>query len=249
MDTAGLRRRAKVAGTVDYYAQLRSEQAAERADVAIVVCDASEGLTSEDLRVAEMAMQKHCATVIALNKWDVTRTDLEDAKARVTQKLRQRPPVLAVSASSGRGLTRLIAAALARVDRSGEQIQTAQLNRFLSDIQSAKQPPAKRGKRLRMYYMAQFESGPPRFAVQVNDREPRDPLVRLFPREPAARPVGARRRAAHHRLQGARTAGDRRRGVRPRRGAARVRAGLEPGEGGAGATSAAAAGASGRRAT
>ena len=170
VDTAGLRRRAKVAGTVDYYAQLRSEQAAERADVAIVVCDASEGLTSEDLRVAEMAMQKHCATVIALNKWDVTRTDLEDAKARVTQKLRQRPPVLAVSASSGRGLTRLIAAALARVDRSREQIQTAQLNRFLSDIQSAKQPPAKRGKRLRMYYMAQFESGPPRFAVQVNDR-------------------------------------------------------------------------------
>ena len=83
---------------MDYYAQLRSERAAERADVAIVVCDASEGVTSEDLRVADMAMQNDCATVIALNKWDVTRTDLEDAKARVTQKLRQRPPVLAVSA-------------------------------------------------------------------------------------------------------------------------------------------------------
>ena len=71
VDTAGLRRRAKVAGTVDYYAQLRSERAADRADVAIVVCDAARALTSEDLRVGELAMRHECATVIALNKWDV----------------------------------------------------------------------------------------------------------------------------------------------------------------------------------
>ena len=70
VDTAGLRRRTKVAGTVDYYAQLRSERAAERADVAIVVCDATEGVTSEDFRIAELAMKSKCATVIALNKWD-----------------------------------------------------------------------------------------------------------------------------------------------------------------------------------
>ena len=118
VDTAGLRRRTKVAGTVDYYAQLRSEQAADRAQVAIVVCDASEGVTSEDLRVAEMAMKKKCATVIALNKWDVTDTDLEDAKARVARKLRQRPQVMAVSAKSGRGLKRLVAEALELADRS-----------------------------------------------------------------------------------------------------------------------------------
>ena len=73
VDTAGLRRRSKVAGTVDYYAQLRSERAVERADVAIVVCDASEGVTSEDLRVAEMAMKAGCATLLVLNKWDVDR--------------------------------------------------------------------------------------------------------------------------------------------------------------------------------
>ena len=71
IDTAGIRRRTKVAGTVDYYAQLRSERAAERADVAIVVCDAAEGITSEDLRVADLAMTTGCATVIALNKWDI----------------------------------------------------------------------------------------------------------------------------------------------------------------------------------
>ena len=170
VDTAGLRRRTKVAGTVDYYAQLRSERAAERAAVAMVVCDALDGVTSEDLRVAEMAMRKKCATVIALNKWDVTRTDLEDAKARVARKLRQRPQVLAVSALTGRGLKRLVAEALSLSDRSSQWIQTAELNRFLADVQATREPPAVRGKRLRMYYMAQFETSPPRFAVQVNDR-------------------------------------------------------------------------------
>jgi GTP-binding protein len=170
VDTAGLRRRTKVAGTVDYYAQLRSEQAAERADVAIVVCDATEGLTSEDFRIAEMAMKRKCATVIALNKWDVGQTDLEDAKARVTKKLRQRPQAMAVSARTGRGLKRLVAEALGLADRSSGWIQTSELNRFLSDLQSLRAPPAVRGKRLRMYYMAQFETRPPRFAVQVNNR-------------------------------------------------------------------------------
>jgi GTPase len=171
VDTAGLRRRTKVAGTVDYYAQLRSEQAAERAAVAIVLCDAEEGVTSEDLRIADLAMQSKCATVIGLNKWDVTRTDLKDATARVTQKLRQRPRVMAVSAQSGRGLKRLVAEAVDLADRSREWIRTTELNRFLSDLQAARQPPAVRGKRLRMYYMAQFETGPPRFAIQVNDRK------------------------------------------------------------------------------
>jgi GTP-binding protein len=170
VDTAGLRRRTKVAGTIDYYAQLRSEQAAERADVAIVVCDAAEGVTSEDFRVAEMAMKAKCATVIALNKWDVTQTDLEDAKARVAKKLRQRPQVMAVSAKTGRGLKRLVAAAIELADRSSQWIPTPELNRFLGDLQSLREPPAVRGKRLRMYYMAQFETRPPRFAVQVNNR-------------------------------------------------------------------------------
>ena len=81
VDTAGIRRRTKVAGTVDYYAQLRSERAAERADVALVVCDATEGVTAEDLRVAELAMKTGCATLVALNKWDLSRPAL-DAKRR-----------------------------------------------------------------------------------------------------------------------------------------------------------------------
>jgi GTPase len=171
VDTAGLRRRTKVAGTVDYYAQLRSEQAAERADVAIVVCDATDGVTTEDLRVAELAMKQKCATVIALNKWDVTKTDLEEAKAKVTRKLRQRPQVMAVSAKTGRGMKRLMAEALWLADRSAQWIPTPELNRFLGDLQAMREPPAVRGKRLRMYYMAQYETSPPRFAIQVNNRD------------------------------------------------------------------------------
>ena len=170
VDTAGLRRRTKVAGTVDYYAQLRSEQAAGRADVAIVVCDATEGVTSDDLRVAELAMKQKCATVIALNKWDITQTDLEDAKAKVARKLRQRPQVIAVSATSGRGMKRLVAEALSLADRSAQKIPTPELNRFLGDLQALREPPSVRGKRLRMYYMTQFETSPPRFAIQVNNR-------------------------------------------------------------------------------
>ena len=75
-----------------------------------------------------------------------------------------------MSARTGRGLKRLVAEALFLADRSAGWIQTAELNRFLGDLQAAREPPAVRGKRLRMYYMAQFETSPPRFAVQVNDR-------------------------------------------------------------------------------
>jgi GTP-binding protein len=170
VDTAGLRRRTKVAGSVDWYAQLRSERAAERADVAIVVCDASEGVTTEDLRIADLAMHKHCATVIALNKWDVNDTDLEFVKARINQKLRQRPRVLTASALTGRGIRRLLLEAMGLADRAKTRVPTSELNRFLGDIQQARQPPTVRGKRLKMYYMTQFEERPPRFAIQVNEK-------------------------------------------------------------------------------
>jgi GTP-binding protein len=171
VDTAGLRRRSKVAGTVDYYAQLRSERAAERADVALVVCDASAGVTADDLRAAELAMQKGCATLIVLNKWDITTTDLEDAKVRVGTKLRLRPRVITASALTGRNVTRLIVEAVVLADRARGRISTSELNRFIAEVQSERQPPAVRGKRLRIYYASQVESGPPRFRIHVNDRK------------------------------------------------------------------------------
>ncbi|HXV52702.1 MAG TPA: ribosome biogenesis GTPase Der [Solirubrobacterales bacterium] len=175
IDTAGIRRRTKVAGTIDYYAQLRSERAAERADVALLVCDASEGVTSEDLRVAELAMKSGCATVVAMNKWDLARTiedgfDLEEIKARVAKRLRQRPPVIACSAESGRGVPKLLETAVSLADRRAERIPTPELNRFVAEVVAAHPPPQKRGKRLRLYYSAQVGTRPPRIAIQVNDR-------------------------------------------------------------------------------
>jgi GTP-binding protein len=170
VDTAGLRRRSKVAGTVDYYAQLRSERAVERADVALVVCDASEGITAEDLRVAELAMQAGCATLIALNKWDITTTDIDDARARVARKLRLRPPVITCSATRGRNVANLLPRALELADRAAQRIATPELNRFVSDLVARTPPPARRGRRLRLYYAAQVEESPPRIAIQVNDR-------------------------------------------------------------------------------
>jgi GTPase len=170
VDTAGLRRRGKVAGTVGYYAQLRSERAAERADAAIVVCDASEGLTSEDLRAGELAMRSGCATVLALNKWDMTRTDLDDAKARAARKLRLRPPVLTCSALTGRGIGAVLRQAITLAERAAERIPTPELNKFVSRVVADRPPPQRRGRRLRLYYAAQVGRRPPRFAIQVNDR-------------------------------------------------------------------------------
>jgi len=133
VDTAGLRRRTKIAGTVAYYAQLRSERAAGRADVAIVVCDASEGVTSEDLRVAELAMRSGCATLVALNKWDIGTTDHEDATARLEKRLRLRPPVVTCSALSGRNVPRLLERSIELADRRASRIPTPELNRFVHD--------------------------------------------------------------------------------------------------------------------
>lgn len=170
VDTAGLRRRSKVAGTVDHYAQIRSQRAAERADVALVVCDASEGVTSEDLRVAELAMKSGCATVVALNKWDITVTDLEDASARLERHLRQRPPVLTSSAKTSRNVPKLLVRAIELADKRAGRIPTSELNRLMGDIVARTPPPSRRGKRLRLYYAAQIERRPPRFAIQVNDK-------------------------------------------------------------------------------
>ena len=171
VDTAGLRRRSKVAGSVDYYAQLRTERAVERADVAIVVCDAADGVTAEDMRIADLAMRAGCATLLILNKWDVTQTDIDDARARVARKLRLRPQVITVSALRGRNVASLLPKALELADRAAERIPTPELNRFVGDVVAKTPPPSRRGRKLRLYYSAQVGERPPRIAIQVNDRK------------------------------------------------------------------------------
>jgi GTP-binding protein len=172
VDTAGMRRQSKVSESVEYYTTLRSQRAAERADVALVVCDARDGVTAQDLRVADLAMHSDCATLVALNKWDVKdeMLDLDDERARVGEKLRQRPRVLTVSAATGRNVSRLLAESVALADRRAARIPTPELNRFLGETAQARQPPAKQGHRLKLIYMAQVGTAPPRFAIQINSR-------------------------------------------------------------------------------
>ncbi len=175
VDTAGLRRQAKVGESIEYYTSLRSRRAAERADVALVVCDATEGITSQDLRVAELAMRSGCATALVLNKWDLAdEVDLEYERARAHQKLRLRPRVLTASAKTGRHVERLLVEAIALADRRATRIPTPQLNRFLSDVVAVRQPPAggpqHSGHRLKLIFMSQTAERPPRFSIQVNSR-------------------------------------------------------------------------------
>jgi GTP-binding protein len=178
IDTAGMRRQSKVADSVEYYTALRSQRAAERADVALVVCDASDGVTAQDLRVAELAMKAGCATAIVLNKWDLHEGDEDDLlheRARVAEKLRLRPRVLTASAKTGRHVTRLLTEAIALGDRMAARIPTPECNRFLAEIVQARQPPVgtrrgAAGHRLKLIYMTQIGQRPPRFAIQVNSR-------------------------------------------------------------------------------
>jgi GTP-binding protein len=182
VDTAGLRRTAKVGESLEYYTSLRSRRAAERADVALVVCDATDGITAQDLRIAELAMKSGCATAMVLNKWDLVseRTgvgpmigpeDLEHERARVKSKLRLRPRVLTASAKTGRHVERLLVEAVGLADRSRTRIPTPQLNRFLADVVATRQPPAGRratNQRLKLLFMSQTAERPPRFSIQVN---------------------------------------------------------------------------------
>jgi GTP-binding protein len=173
IDTAGMRRQSKVSESVEYYTALRSQRAAERADVALVVCDATDGITAQDLRIAELAMHAKCATALVLNKWDVHSdddVDLEHERARVAQKLRLRPKVLTASAKTGRHVARVMAEALALGQRMHNRVPTPEFNRFLSEIVQVRQPPAKQGHRLKLIYGAQTETAPPRFVIQVNSR-------------------------------------------------------------------------------
>src|ERR1700733_13014929 len=178
VDTAGIRRQAKVGESLEYYTSLRSRRAAERADVALVVCDATDGVTTQDLRIAELAMHSGCATALVLNKWDIADgVDLDYERARVHKKLRLRPRVLTASAKTGRHVERLLVESVALADRTRTRIPTPQLNRFLSEVVAARQPPvgaggkgAASGHRLRLLFMTQTAERPPRFSIQVNSR-------------------------------------------------------------------------------
>jgi GTPase len=169
VDTAGLRRKRKQRQGIEYYSELRALAAAERADVALVLVDASEGLVDQDLAVADAARKAQCSTIVVLSKWDVGQTKLEEVRPRLEASLRQRPPLVTVSAKTGRGIGRLLDRVEEQFDKHTARVGTGELNRFLGELREARQPPSRNGRRLNLLYGTQVQVRPPRFRFFVND--------------------------------------------------------------------------------
>jgi GTPase len=169
VDTAGMRRKRRQRQGIEYYSELRALEAAERADVALVLVDASEGVVEQDLSVADVARKAMCSTIVVVSKWDAGTVSLEDVRGRLEPRLRQRPPILAVSAHTGRGIQRLLDRIETQFAKHVSRIQTAELNRFLQELRDERQGPSRNGRRLNLLYGTQVHERPPRFRVFVND--------------------------------------------------------------------------------
>jgi GTPase len=169
VDTAGFRRKRKHRQGIEYYSELRAREAAEHADVALVLVDSTQGVVEQDLSVADVARKSGCATLVVLSKWDETTVRIEDVRARLRRRLRQRPPFIAVSAHTGRGLERLLDTVADLSDRRTRRIPTPELNNALTELGERRQPPARNGKRLNILYGTQIQERPPRFRIFVND--------------------------------------------------------------------------------
>jgi GTPase len=169
VDTAGMRRRRKHRQGIEYYSELRAIKAAERADVALVLVDASEGLVDQDLAVADVARTAGNATLVVLSKWDVAAVGIEDVRPRIEKRLRQRPPVAAVSAITKRGVGKVLDRVEELYAKHTERVSTAELNRIIQELRETRPGPNKHGRRLNLLYGTQVSTRPPRFRIFVND--------------------------------------------------------------------------------
>ena len=170
IDTAGLRRHRAQRQQVEFWSEVRSLEAAHRADIALVLIDSTEGITEQDLHVADVARRANSATIFVLSKWDIAQLELEDVRERLHIKARQRPPIVVTSALTKRGLERLVRVIDDVYDRYVSRIGTGEFNRLLRDILATREAPLVRGRRLKIYYGAQVQARPPRFRLTVNDR-------------------------------------------------------------------------------
>ena len=169
VDTAGLRRKRRQRQGVEYYSELRAIRAAERADVALVLVDSSEGLVDQDLAVADVARTAGCSTLVVLSKWDIAKVGIEDVRERLEDKLRQRPPIVAASAQTGRGIGRVLDRVEELYEKHTSRVTTGELNRFLGKLREQRPGPTRNGRRLNLLYGTQVSVRPPRFRLFVND--------------------------------------------------------------------------------
>ncbi len=176
IDTAGLRRKGKVREDIERYSVIRTVTAVERADIVVVMIDASEGVTEQDAKIAGIAHEKGKGVIIAVNKWDaIEKNDKTIYKHtnRIREVLSFMPyaEIVFISAKTGLRISRLFETLDAVIENQTMRIQTGVLNEILAEAVAMQQPPSDRGRRLKIFYMTQVAVKPPTFVIFVNDKE------------------------------------------------------------------------------
>lgn len=176
IDTAGLRRKNKIKEEIERYSIIRAVTAVERADVCIIVIDATEGVTEQDAKIAGIAHERGKGIIIAVNKWDAIEKD-DKTIYRHTEKIRQilsfmpYAEILFISAKSGQRLSKIFELIDVVLENNSMRVATGVLNEIVAEAVAMQQPPSDKGKRLRIYYTTQVAVKPPTFVVFVNDKE------------------------------------------------------------------------------
>ena len=176
IDTAGLRRKGKVKEEIERYSVIRTVTAVERADVVIVMIDASEGVTEQDAKIAGIAHERGKGVIIAVNKWDaIEKNDktMREYENEVRRVLSFMPyaEIMYVSAVTGQRLPKMFDMIDMVIENQTLRVATGVLNEILMEATAMQQPPSDKGKRLKIYYMTQVAVKPPSFVIFVNDKE------------------------------------------------------------------------------
>ncbi|NCB41841.1 MAG: ribosome biogenesis GTPase Der [Clostridia bacterium] len=176
IDTAGIRRRSKVTDDVEKYSVIRAISSIERCDVALLVIDATEGVTEQDKKIAGLAHEAGKGIIVVVNKWDLIQKQtntMRDYEKTVKYELlfMNYAPVLFTSATKGQRLDAVLAMANVVAQKRSMRVSTGQLNNLIADAMLMNNPPSDKGKRLKIYYTAQIGIKPPLFSFQVNSRE------------------------------------------------------------------------------
>ena len=174
IDTAGMRKKAKVDEAIERYSVLRAQMAIERSDVCLILIDATEGVTEQDTKVAGLAHEAGKACIIVVNKWDLVEKDgktMDRMREDVRRDLSYMAyaPILFISAATGQRVDRLFELIQYVNNQASTRITTGMLNSVLADAQTRVQPPTDKGRRLKIYYMTQVGIRPPHFVVFCND--------------------------------------------------------------------------------
>ena len=175
IDTAGMRKKSKIEEDIEKYSVLRATMAIDRADVCLIMIDATEGVTEQDTKVAGMAHEAGKASIIVVNKWDLVEKD-DKTMARMTEEIRRDlaymtyAPILFISAKTGQRVDTLFDMIDYVANQAAFRVTTGMLNTVLADAQTRVQPPTDKGRRLKIYYMTQVGVKPPHFVVFCNDR-------------------------------------------------------------------------------